>query len=249
VILFVSDMHFGRGAEDEERAKEAALIDCLEAHADAVEHLYLVGDVFDAYIEYRHLMPKGVVRFQALLARWTDRDVPVTYLVGNHDPWHRDYFSTELGVRVCPGALTTTHHGVRLRLAHGDAAAAHGLSGWLRAWLRHPVPVSLYRRLLPADTGMDLAKWAKDRFGQHGPDPATADVLKARARSLLRTTAAAGVVFAHSHQPALHTWPEGVYLNTGCWHEARTLGRLDAHGIHLLRWNGTQTLSIEARQL
>ena len=249
MTLFVSDMHFGRGTTADERAKELALVECLEAHAGAVDHLYLVGDVFDAYIEYRHLLPKGFVRFQALLAQWTDRGVPVTYLVGNHDPWHRDYFATELGVHVCPDALTTAHHGVRLHLAHGDGAAANGFADWLRAWLRHPVPVGLYRRLLPADTGMDLAQWANDRFGQHGPDPETADRLAARARSLLRTTAATGVVFAHSHQPALHAWPEGVYLNTGCWHRERTLGRLDAHGIHLLRWNGAQTLSIETRQL
>lgn len=249
MILFVSDMHFGRGADASERAKEAALIECLNAHADGVDHLYLVGDVFDAFIEYRHLLPKGFVRFQGLLARWTDRGVPVTYLVGNHDPWHQDYFSRELGVRVVPDVLTTTHHGVRWHLAHGDAAASDGLSTRLRPWLRHPVPVWLYRTLLPADTGMRLAQWVNRTLGQHRPDPETADVLAAHARTLLRTTAATGVVLAHSHQPALHQWPEGVYLNTGCWHDERTLGRLDEEGLHLLRWNGTQTLHIEARSM
>jgi UDP-2,3-diacylglucosamine hydrolase len=241
-------MHFGRGSAEAERAKERALLACLDAHAEDVEHLYLLGDVFDAYIEYRHLLPKGFARFQGLLARWTDRGLPVTYLVGNHDPWHREYFAQELGVRVLPGALTTTHHGLRLYLAHGDAAARDGLSTRLRPWLRHPVPVGLYRSLLPADTGMRLAQWVNRRLGQHAPDPETATTLAAHARGLLRTTAATGVVMGHSHQPALHAWPEGLYLNTGCWHDERTLGRLDAQGLHLLRWNGTQTLSIEARK-
>jgi UDP-2,3-diacylglucosamine hydrolase len=95
---------------------------------------------------------------------------------------------------------------------------------------------------------MRLAQWVNRRLGQHAPDPETATTLAAHARGLLRTTAATGVVMGHSHQPALHAWPEGLYLNTGCWHDERTLGRLDAQGLHLLRWNGTQTLSIEARK-
>ena len=65
MVLFVSDMHFGRKSRAEERASEAALIDCLRAFETTVERLYLVGDVFDEYIEYRTLVPKGFVRFQA----------------------------------------------------------------------------------------------------------------------------------------------------------------------------------------
>ena len=243
-------MHFGRGSDAAERAKEAELVDCLSAHAEAAEHLYLLGDVFDAYIEYAHLVPKGFVRFQAELARWADRGVPVTYLVGNHDPWHRDHFARELGVRLVTGdAWAATHAGRRLHLAHGDAPAATGTTRTLRQWLRHPVPVWLYRTLLPADTGLRLAEWVNRRFGHHAPDPETDRLLEAHARRLLQTTAADGVVMGHSHQPALQVWPEGAYLNTGCWHNRRTLGRLDANGLHLLRWNGTRTVHIEASRL
>lgn len=247
VILFVSDMHFGRGAPAHERDKEAALIDCLEAHAGGVEHLYLVGDVFDGYIEYRHLVPKGMVRFQALLARWTDRGVPVTYLAGNHDPWHRDYFSTELGVRFVSDALDTTHQGLRLHLVHGDAqASSHGLYPWLRPLLRHPLAARLYRSVLPADWGLGLARWVSRRLHDEQPDPTVIRALQSHARTHLAQNGTDAVVMGHSHVPALHTWPEGTYLNTGNWYERRTFGRLDEGTMRLQRWNGTRAVDIEA---
>jgi UDP-2,3-diacylglucosamine hydrolase len=243
-------MHFGRGDDAAEREKEKALINCLEAHADRVEHLYLVGDVFDGFIEYRHLVPKGFVRFQALLARWADRGIPVTYLFGNHDPWHRGYFEDEIGARLVPETLDVTHDGVDLHLAHGDArASTHGLYSGLRPVLRHPGAAWLYRSLLPADLGLGLARWISRALHDESPDPAVVETLRTHARDTLRRTATDVVVMGHSHEPALHTWPEGVYLNTGNWYEKRTFARLDDCGLHLSRWNGTRALDIEAAEV
>ena len=155
-------MHFGKDSAAAERAKEAALLACLRAQteqAEQVEALYLVGDVFDEYIEYRTLVPKGFVRFQALLAEWTDRGVPVTYLVGNHDPWHRDYFKQEWGVRVVYTAMEARHHGRTIHIAHGDGLLGDNrLYRYLKPILRHPLPVWMYRTLLPGDAGLRLAR-------------------------------------------------------------------------------------------
>ena len=240
-------MHFGRGARSSEREKEVALIECLEAHAGDVDHLYLLGDVFDGYIEYRHLVPKGFVRFQGLLARWTDRGVPVTYLVGNHDPWHRDHFSEELGVTLVSGAVEATHEGCCLHLAHGDGLAATGPPRtWLRALLRHPVPVRLYQSLLPADLGLGFAQWVSRRLHDREEEPTTPARLRTQARTLLRRDALDGVVLGHGHVPELDRGPNGVYLNTGNWYERRTFARLDGEGLHLQRWNGTRAQGIES---
>lgn len=240
-------MHFGRRSDGAERANERALIECLEAHAAEVDHLYLLGDVFDGYIEYRHLIPKGFVRFQGLLARWTDQDIPVTYLVGNHDPWHEDHFSEEIGVSLELDAVEAAHYGHRLHLAHGDAlGSAHRLYPWLRPLLRHPVPVRLYRTLLPADLGLRLARWVSRRL--HDPDAqeAVAETLRAETRSLLQREALDAVVLGHSHIPTLQESPDGVYVNTGNWYEERTFARLDETGLHLRRWNGGRAQTIES---
>ncbi len=239
-------MHFGRGEDSSERRNEQALIECLEAHEDEVDHLYLLGDVFDGYIEYRHLVPKGFVRFQGLLARWTDQGVPVTYLLGNHDPWHQDHFSEELGVTMVPGSTETRHFGARLHLAHGDALTAdHQSRTWLRTLLRHPVSTRLYRAL-PADTGLGLARWVSRRLHDRDDDTPVADILYRRALTLLRHNGVDGVVLAHSHVPALHDGPHGVYANTGNWYEERTFARLDGEGFHLHRWNGARARVIES---
>jgi UDP-2,3-diacylglucosamine hydrolase len=250
VVLFLSDMHFGRGERAEEQEKESALIECLDAHANQVRHLYLLGDVFDGYIEYRHLIPKGFVRFQALLARWTDRGIPVTYLFGNHDPWHRDYFAQELGVTLVPETLDVTHQGRRLHLAHGDAeASTHASYAWLRPLLRHPWAIELYRSLLPADWGVALAHRVSRALHDPTPDPIVVRALRNRARGVLEEKPFDSVVRGHSHEPALHRWPGGVYVNTGNWYEKRTFARLENGWLHLMRWNGTRALDIESAEL
>ncbi len=245
MVLFVSDMHFGRGGKEKARSNEAALIGCLEAHADRVEHLYLLGDVFDGYIEYRHLVPKGFVRFQALLARWTDRGVPVTYVLGNHDPWHREYFSEELGVTLVPEALDVHHNGRRLHLTHGDAqASTHPAFAWIRPVLRHPLAIRLYRAVLPADLGLRLARAVSRALRESEPDPAVVEALAAYARRRLRNTPADTVIMGHSHKHVVQRCEHGMYVNTGSWYENNTFARLDKDGLRLMEWNGTRVLDI-----
>lgn len=248
MILFFSDIHFGNQDAAAERAKEADLVACLQAHRDHVEHLYLVGDVFHAYIEYRHLIPKGCVRFQALLAEWTEAGIPVTYLVGNHDPWHQDYFETELGVRVAFEPIVVQHGKETLYVAHGDGFIPDSPYNWLKPILRHPLPVWLYRNLLPGDFGMWLAKQYTQTFGHKGPNPNPRAVVALRdhAEHILKTTAATGVVMGHSHGVEQFQWPEGWYVNLGAWYDSHTFARLDDGSLNLLQWNGACPVAVEA---
>ena len=233
MILFVSDMHFSRRTH----ASERALIACLEHYESTVERLYLVGDVFDEFIEYRRLIPKGCTRFLGLLSRWSDSGTPVTYLVGNHDPWHRDYFETELGVRVVRDALVEEASCRTLHIEHGDGIGPRA-NRPIRRLMRHPLPVWLYRSLLPGDLGMSLAELVNRRVEKNGPDPRTMQALTDYARHVLASGPPDLVVMGHTHNAQLCTWADGVYLNTGAWYEHHTFGALDTNGVHLLRWNG-----------
>lgn len=237
MILFISDVHLGRGRPHDERVKERDVIACLRDHRDRVEHLYLLGDVFEEYIEYRHLVPKGYDRFKGLLAEWTDAGIPVTYLVGNHDPWHLDYFETELGIRVAFGDVKARHDGAGLYLSHGDRLAETGRA-WLRNALRHPVPVWLYRNVLPGDAGMGIARYVNRRFGKRELDMDVVARLREDARRILREPESDVVILGHSHYSEIASWPEGVYMNTGYWHETRSFGRLVKGTIQLAEWNG-----------
>ena len=249
-------MHFGRSTSAKtERETEAALIDCLRAHRDRLSHLYLVGDVFDAYVEYPSLIPKGFVRFQAEIASLTDDGVPVTYLLGNHDPWHRDYYMTELGVALVPDHCIHSHALADATLhvfcAHGDAQAgdAGGHTTRFRQILRHPLCVWLYRTFFPGDLGFRLAQRVSRGIHDRSVNPDLIRALKEDARSRLADTDVDLVVMGHTHAPRLHTFSGGVYLNTGTWRQERTFGRLTASGIHLARWNGNDAKVIEAIDL
>ena len=245
MVLFVSDMHLGRTDRQTTRRDEQALIDCLRAHYDTTQHLYLVGDVFDAYIEHRKYVPKGAVRLQAELARWVQSGRPVTYLLGNHDPWHIDYMDRELGVRVVDGPWTAHHHGHQVHLAHGDAiASTHGWLGrWMRTAMRHNVAVAAYRTLLPADWGLAgaerVSRWL------HGPtDPHVISALRTHARQVLSASRASAVVMGHSHHPELRRYEYGIYANTGAWYETRTVLRFSGTRWTLMRWNGERAVPI-----
>lgn len=246
MVLFVSDIHFSRYDDPAARASEAALIRCLRTFEGEVRHLYLLGDVFDQYIEYRHLVPKGFVRFQALLADWTDRGIGVTYLVGNHDPWHHDYFERELGVRLRYDAFDEPLFGYVVHMAHGDGLVPGRLYNHLKPVLRHRVPVWLYRSLLPGDLGHDLARWARRFIGHDEVEPETVETLRILGLARIARGEAQLVVMGHSHQPELQAAPEGCYLNTGSWLDDRTFARLDPGEIQLLRWNGTVSERVDA---
>lgn len=247
MIIFVSDMHFGRSDPATERAEESTLLACLDFYENQVERLYLLGDVFDQYIEYRHLVPKGLARLQGLLARWSDRGIPVTYLKGNHDPWHIDYFEDELGVHVCDGPLIEPLYDNDVYMHHGDLVRSRiPFYGALKKTLRHPVPVALYRNLLPGDSGMRLARWARNRLHTDEIDPRVAEQLRVFAEEVLNHQACNLVVMGHSHHPEYTNMESGAYMNTGSWRLDRTYGRLTPDGIQLLHWNGTEPVDMPA---
>ncbi len=241
LTLFVSDLHLGRGTAAESRAAERDLLALLDAHAAALAAggaLWLVGDVFEQFLEYRHLVPKGFVRLQGRLAALADAGVPVTYVVGNRDPWHLDHVERELGARLAREAVTARVEGRPTYIAHGDGhVPAERTSNRLRPLLRSPFMARLYRMGLPGDAGYGFARWFARRFGSDGaPEAPVADALRAHAARTLASTGAALVVLGHSHRAACEALPGGAYLNPGYWFADRTFGRVDETGAALLRW-------------
>lgn len=246
MYLFVGDTHFGKGAPDAERLKERELVDCLESLAAEVSTLVLMGDIFDYFIEYRHLIPKGYSRFQGLLGRLADDGKDIWYLAGNHDPWHRDYFATEFGARLILESATVPIHGRNTYLHHGDGIAAKSIVyNRIRYLLRHPFPVWIYKHLIPGDAGAGLARFVSRRFGEEEVDERVVADLREHARSLLKAPSIEQVVLGHAHVPEITNVDGGVYMNPGSWHESRTLLRLRTEGAAILEWNGREHRAYE----
>ncbi len=119
-LFFASDFHLGSPAYDKSRARERKIIAWIEAHEAEMGGLFLLGDVFDYWFEYRYVVPKGFVRLFGTLARLTDKGIPVFFFCGNHDTWVRNYFQQELGLRVCEQNARLWVNGVKFYVGHGD---------------------------------------------------------------------------------------------------------------------------------
>ena len=119
-IYFISDAHLGSLAIKHGRTQErrsARLLDDIKDKAPAV---YLLGDMFDFWYEYRHAVPKGYTRFLGKLSELTDMGVEVHYFTGNHDIWMYGYLEQECGVTIHTKPLTTELYGKIFYMAHGD---------------------------------------------------------------------------------------------------------------------------------
>lgn len=162
MYYFASDIHLGLAPEADSAERERLLIRWLREVAADAEAIFLVGDVFDFWYEYRRVVPKGFVRLLGTLAELTDRGVEIHFFTGNHDMWAYDYLERECGVHVHATPLETTCYGKRLFITHGDDITAREHGFWTRRMngcFRSSTMRWLFSRLLHPDLAL--------RFG-HG---------------------------------------------------------------------------------
>lgn len=117
---FVSDIHLGSGDIATQRRVERDFLDFLTKIEGEAETLFLVGDIFDFWFEYREVVPKGFVRVLGRLAELSDRGVRIVMLTGNHDMWVGDYLTEECGIELYTEPQTFSLAGKELFVAHGD---------------------------------------------------------------------------------------------------------------------------------
>ena len=237
-VYFISDAHLGLGSSEQDREKEGRLIAFLDSIMGDANQLYIVGDLFDAWIEYRSVIPKGHHRLLTKLEDLVRRGIAVHYVVGNHDFWMRDYFSTELGVTTYADAIETTIDGKRFYIHHGDGFALND-AGYriLKKVLRHPLAVWLYTWVHP-DIGFGIARstsrksrgyTAKKEYGEED------GMIQAAEKKIHEGFDI--VVMGHRHQPLSKKIGNGMYINLGDWMNFNTYAVFCNGTIELKTWN------------
>ena len=119
-VYFLSDAHLGSRAVPHQRMQERRLVRFLDSIKDKAAAVYLLGDMFDFWYEYHHVVPKGYTRFLGKLSELCDEGVEVHYFTGNHDIWAYEYLEKECGVILHKKEETTEIYGHEFFLAHGD---------------------------------------------------------------------------------------------------------------------------------
>lgn len=153
---FISDLHLGAQYLDT-RQCEQRVIRWLDTIKHDAARLILVGDILDYWFEYRHVVPRGYVRFLGKLAELSDSGVEIHWFTGNHDIWIFDYLPTEIGVIVHRTHTTMDIDGHTFFIAHGDDVGERKRSFRFIQWLfRNKVAQWCYSWVHP-DLTMKLA--------------------------------------------------------------------------------------------
>ncbi len=160
-ILFVSDAHFGDEGEASERDRVDRFLRFLRFARRRARTLYIVGDLFDFWFEYRQVLPKTHVPILAEVAALARDGMDVWYIAGNHDYWIGDFFRRTVGIRVSHEPVTLEMEGRRIYVTHGDEMTAGHDSGYrfLRRMVRSRLAIGLFHWIHP-DLGIPLARWA-----------------------------------------------------------------------------------------
>ena len=119
-IYFVSDLHLGAPALKDNRERELLFVDWLHSIRKDASMIFIMGDFFDFWFEYRKVVPKGFVRSLGLLAEICDSGIPVHFFTGNHDIWAFDYLTQEVGMIVHRDTVSMELLGKNFFLSHGD---------------------------------------------------------------------------------------------------------------------------------
>ncbi len=162
-VYFISDSHFGVPTREKSSEREKLFIQWLdEVKADAQE-IYIMGDLFEFWFEYKTVIPKGYARLLGKLTEITDSGIPVYFFRGNHDVWTFNYLTEELNIKIYPDTLLKEINGKKFFLGHGDGLGK-GDSGYkfIKKVFRNKVNQWLFRWLHP-DIGTAMGMFWSNR--------------------------------------------------------------------------------------
>jgi len=162
-LYFASDFHLGVPNKEVSRERERKIVAWLDLVKKDAAAIFLVGDIFDFWFEYKYTIPKGFIRLQGKLAEIKDSGIPVYFFTGNHDMWMFDYFTDELSIPVFREPQTVLVSGKKLLVGHGDGL---GPGDHFYKVLKKVFSNKLCQRafaILPSYIGMGIANyWSKN---------------------------------------------------------------------------------------
>jgi UDP-2,3-diacylglucosamine hydrolase len=156
-IYFASDLHLGSPLMGDSLIREKLFVKWLDSIKDDAKILYLLGDIFDFWFEYKEVVPRGFTRFLGKLAELSDAGTEIHFFIGNHDIWVFDYLPKEIGLTVHKKPLLTEIYGKTFYLAHGDGLYDNSRSFKCLRWIFHNRTCQILFGAIPPSWGVALA--------------------------------------------------------------------------------------------
>ncbi|MFA9190566.1 UDP-2,3-diacylglucosamine diphosphatase [Flavobacterium sp. FZUC8N2.13] len=223
-VYFASDQHFGAPTAELSFPREQKFVAWLDEVKKDAEAIFLLGDLFDFWFEYKTVVPKGFVRVLGKLAEIRDSGIPIYFFVGNHDLWMNDYFEKELNIPVFYDNQEFTFNGKTFLIGHGDGKGPGDL-GYkrMKKVFTNPFFKWLFRWLHP-DIGVRLAQYlsVKNKLISGESDVKFLgednEWLILYAKRKLENKHYNYLIFGHRHLPMIHAVGENSdYVNLGDW--------------------------------
>ncbi len=242
-IYFLSDFHLGAPDEKSSLIREKKIVRFLETIKHDAHEIFILGDIFDFWYEYKKVVPKGYVRLLGKLAELSDAGIPIHSFVGNHDMWMRDYFQKELNISVYFQPATFVYNNKKFLIGHGDGLGPgdHGYK-FIKKIFRNPICQWAFGQIHPS-WGIGLANYfskkSREKTGtsdEHflGEDN---EWLIIYSKSILQTDFYNYFIFGHRHYPIDFTLNNNSrYINLGDWIRNFTYAEFDGTDVTLKKW-------------
>ena len=239
-IYFTSDHHFGAPNSSASKLREKRFVEWLDHVKNDAAVIFILGDLFDFWFEYKHVIPKGFTRVLGKLAELTDHGIEIHFFVGNHDLWMNGYFEDELNIKVYHKPEQFQLNETLFFIGHGDGLGPHDkgykrlkkvfvnpLFQWLYRWLHPDIGVrfaqylSLKNKLISGDDDVKFLGERKEWLVQY-------------AQKKLEEKHFDYFVFGHRHLPLnIKLNPRSTYINLGDWIAHFTYGVFDGEKLSL----------------
>jgi UDP-2,3-diacylglucosamine hydrolase len=240
---FASDFHLGIPGKYDSQTRERQIVRWLQSIQHQAEAIYLIGDIFDFWFEYKTVVPKGYIRLLGKLAELRDAQIPIYFFTGNHDMWMFRYLEEEMGIPIYRNPILRELHGKTFFIGHGDGLGPGDHSYKLiKKIFANPFCQWLFERLHP-NFGIGLARYLSVKSRES--DPVEEQFLGADKEWLMifanETIAKSATpidyfIFGHRHLPLEVLLSNKItrYINTGEWLHANSYARFDGSKVEIL---------------
>jgi UDP-2,3-diacylglucosamine hydrolase len=240
-IYFFSDVHLGLKSRDEEKQKEKRVVSFLnQIRPDAAE-IFIVGDLFDCWIEYRKVVPKGYYRILAKLNEIIESGININFVSGNHDFWLNTYLRDDVGLKIFYEPIEREISGKKFFISHGDGLSK-GDIGYkvIKKILRNKINQFLYSLIHP-DIGITLAKASSKKSRDHTENKIFIDKGMQEFAEKKISQGFDFVIMGHVHKPFESVLTvngrTGLFVVLGDWIMNNTYGVFSGSKFELKHWD------------
>ena len=223
-IYFTSDHHFGAPTKEASKPREKKFVKWLDHIKKDAQVLFILGDLFDFWFEYKYAAPKGFTRVIGKLAELSDEGIDIHFFVGNHDMWMRGYLEQEVNMKIYYKPREFNINNKKFYIGHGDGLGPNdkgykrlkkvfknSFFNWLYRWLHPDLGIrfaqylSLKNKLISGSEDLKFVGKEQEWLTQY-------------ARKKLKENHYDYFIFGHRHLPLEIELSLGsVYFNLGDW--------------------------------